>query len=86
MDISISQQHCKHIEQKIESGKYDTADAVIARALELLDEHDDVLEQELNELRSKVHEGIEQADNGQLTPAGEVFDRLLKRNAKRTPE
>lgn len=85
MDISISQQHSKHIEQKVESGKYDTFDSVIAKALELLDEHDEAQEQELNELRSKVRDGIDQADNGQLTPANEVFDRLLERNAKRTP-
>ncbi len=86
MNISISEQNQEHIKRKIESGQYSTPDDVIAKALELLDEQDEHLAQELDELRAKVRAGIEQADNGQLTPATEVFDRLLRRNAERTSQ
>lgn len=40
MNISISEQHGEHIKRKVESGIYHSPDDVIAKALELLDEHD----------------------------------------------
>ena len=84
MNISINEQNEERIKRKVESGRYPSADDVIAKALGLLDEHDEELERELTDMHDKVRRGTEQADAGQLTPASEVFDRLLKRNAERT--
>jgi putative addiction module CopG family antidote len=84
MNISISEQNEERIKRKIESGRYPSIDDVIAKALELLDEHDEDLERELADMHDKVRKGTEQADAGQLAPASEVFDRLLRRNAERT--
>ena len=83
MNISITEQQREHIKRKVESGIYRSSDDVIAKALELLDEHDEELELELADMRLKVKRGTEQADAGQLIPASEVFDGLLKRNAER---
>jgi putative addiction module CopG family antidote len=81
MDISISKQSQQHIRRKIESGMYSSPDEVIARALQLLDEHDKELELELADMYDKVRKGIEQADAGQLIPASEVFNELRRRNS-----
>ena len=81
MNISISEQHEEQIKRKVESGIYGSPDDVIAKALELLDEHDEELERELADMRLKVKIGTEQADAGQLIPASEVFDELRRRNA-----
>ena len=81
MNISISEQHEEQIKRKVESGIYGSPDDVIAKALELLDEHDDELERELADMRLKVKISTEQADAGQLIPASEVFDELRRRNA-----
>ncbi|MCH7786392.1 MAG: type II toxin-antitoxin system ParD family antitoxin [Chloroflexi bacterium] len=81
MNISISEQHGEHIKRKVESGIYRSPDDVIAKALELLDEHDEELERELADMRLKVKISTEQADAGQLIPASEVFDELRRRNA-----
>jgi antitoxin ParD1/3/4 len=88
MDVSINEQNQEHIRRKVKTGIYQSTDEVIARALELLDEHDSDLEQELAEIRARVQRGIEQADAGQLIPAGEVFEELRRRNAvlKKRPE
>lgn len=86
MDFSISGQNQERILQKIESGKYDSPDDVITRALELLDERDEALAQELANVRAKVRKGLEQADAGKLTPASQVFDELMRRNARRTTQ
>ena len=85
MNISINEQNQEHIKRKLQAGQYGTSDEVIAKALALLDERDEALEQELADMRKKVRIGTEQADAGQLTPASEVFDKLLKHNAERTP-
>ena len=84
MTISFNEQNEERIKHKVESGRYPSVDDVIAKALELLDEHDEELERELADMHDRVRRGTEQADAGQLKPASEVFDRLLQRNAERT--
>ena len=42
------------------------------------------LESELADLRESVRRGTEQADAGQVVPAGEVFEELRQRNASLT--
>ena len=86
MNTDISEQNQQRILRKIQSGKYGSPDDVIAHALQLLDEHDKELELELEDMRAKVRKGIEQADAGQLIPASEVFDELMRRNARRTTQ
>ena len=57
MNISISKELAERIEHKVESGYYSSADAVIDKALELLDEHD-------QDLRAFIQEGIDALENG----------------------
>ena len=80
MEISINNQNQDRILRKIESGKYGSPDDVIAKALELLDQHDDDLQQELDDLRASVRKGSDQAAAGELIPASKVFDELKQRN------
>ena len=84
MEISINRQNQEWLKEKVESGKYASADEVLEKAREALDEREQALSEELADLREKVRIGTEQADAGQLTPASEVFDRLLRRNAERS--
>ena len=81
MDILISERNLSHIKRKVESGRYSSTDDVLGSALALLDEHEAELESELADLRESVRRGTEQADAGQVVPAGEVFEELRQRNA-----
>ena len=81
MSLSISVRNLSHIRRKIESGKYASADEVLVTALALLDERDDTLDRELPDMRERVRIGTQQADAGELIPAGEVFEELRHRNA-----
>ena len=81
MSAFISERNLAHIKRKIESGKYSSTDEVLGSALALLDEHEAELEFELANLRESVRRGTEQADAGQVVPAGEVFEELRQRNA-----
>ena len=76
MNISVSEQTNERIRRKVESGLYSSADEALARALTLLDEHDEELERELADLHEKVRTGTVQADAGDLIPADKVFSKL----------
>ena len=79
MEISISEENQEQINRKVESGKYRSPDDVIAKALELLNEHDEELAQELVEVRAKVQEGIDQLARGEFIECtDETLDSLLE--------
>ena len=83
MEISIDQQHIDHIRRKVESGVYQSPDAVIAKALGLLDEHDESVAEELTGLRVEVQRGVEALRSGDCTEytheaLSELFDEVKR--------
>ena len=69
MDISIDEQLWARIKQKVDSGLYPSADAVMARALGLLEERDladsdPAIAKEFADFRAKVQVGIDDLRNG----------------------
>lgn len=88
MDISINEEHQNHIKRKIESGMYRTSSDVLAKALALLDEHDEELARELEDVRRGIEVGTEQLRNGQYTEytdetLHELFDKVKQRGRER---
>ena len=89
MDIKISEEHLAHIRKLIDSGRYPSADAVIARALALLEERDladsdPAIEKELADIRKKVMEGVDDLRNGRHTryESAEQLVEDIKRRAR----
>ncbi len=81
MEITFSEEYLAHIRKLIDSGRYPSADAVIARALGLLEERDladsdPAIAAELAEIRSKVMQGIDDLKNGRHTKY-ESADQLV---------
>jgi Arc/MetJ-type ribon-helix-helix transcriptional regulator len=60
MKISIDSQNQEWIKSKIESGEFSSADELLAKARELLDEYHE-------DLQSRVQEGLEQLERGDST-------------------
>ena len=83
MDISISEGNQKRIESKLKSGLYGSADDVVEKALELLDEFDAELAQELADVRVKVQEGIDEIRRGEYTEYDDKGLNELKERIKR---
>jgi putative addiction module CopG family antidote len=79
MDAILTPQLEELINQKVESGQYNSPEEVLTKALQLLEEYD----RKLAELRKGIQAGIEQADRGELTPGTVVFEQLRQRNAQR---
>ena len=88
MNILIRDQDAERIQQKVASGMYPSPDAVIAKALALLDEHDDKLYAELSEVRKMVQEGVEALKNGDYVEytdenLHEFFEDIKRRGRER---
>ena len=88
MYISVRDQDVERIQQKVDSGLYPSADAVIAKALALLDEHDDELSAELSEVRKMVQEGVDALKNGDYVEytdenLHEFFEDIRRRGRER---
>ncbi len=89
MDISIDEQLWARIKQKVDSGLYPSADAVMARALGLLEERDladsdPAIAKERDDFRAKVMEGVKDLDDGRYTEYANAEDIIedVKRRAR----
>lgn len=56
------------VQKEIARGKYESADAVIQRALTLLQDCEQASTERIDELRRDIAMGIEQADRGLVAP------------------
>ena len=67
MEMSISEQHFEYIKKKVEAGQYPSSEAVIAKALDLLDQYDERMSRELADVHVKVQEGVDALRDGDYT-------------------
>jgi putative addiction module CopG family antidote len=74
MTISLSPELETCINAKVSSGAYGSPAQVVEAALKLLDKRDEVRKSQLAYLR----ESVQQADDGMLIDADEVFDEILR--------
>jgi antitoxin ParD1/3/4 len=68
MNVSLTPELEQFINQKVESGKYQTASEVIREGLRLLLEREELHRNKLQDLRREIAIGIEQADKGMVAP------------------
>lgn len=80
MNVSLTPQLERLIQQKVESGMYHSASEVIRDALRLLDERDKTHQAKLDALRDEIRKGI---DSGS---AGELDMETVKAEARRSFE
>ena len=71
------------IRQQIESGRYSSASEVVRDALRLLEEHEELREAQIKNLRQQLQDG---GRSGPGIPSDRVFDRLEEKYRKLTSE
>jgi antitoxin ParD1/3/4 len=76
MNVTLPPQYETMLEEKVTSGRYADASAVIQEALRLLDERD-----RLQQLRAELAIGLEQIERGETVPYTPDFMDRLKREA-----
>jgi antitoxin ParD1/3/4 len=75
MAITLKQEQEKFILDKLQQGKYKSAEELLATAFQLLEENEQK-EQEIIWLREKILEGKQQMEEGKMTDGEIVFQRL----------
>lgn len=83
MNISLTPELNRFLEEKVKSGMYHSQSEVICAGLRLLKERDQLHEMRLAELREEVAVGLEQARRGELLSGEEVFKELEERSRSR---
>lgn len=80
MNISLTPELERLVNDKVKSGMYHSASEVIREGLRLLQEQDELRKIKLMALQREISKGIEQADRGEVMPAKQVFAAMKKRN------
>lgn len=71
MSDGISPDNARYLDESVRQGVYRDQDHALDEAIRLLRQRD--------QLRADVQAGVQQADQGELLPADEVFKRLEQR-------
>jgi putative addiction module CopG family antidote len=67
MEITLSPELQEFIERKVQAGSFASADAVIAGALQVLKEEDELPADSIEYLRPEINIGMEQSRRGEST-------------------
>ena len=80
MNVSLTPQLEEMINQKLETGLYQSASEVVRAALRLFEQQERTREQRLEELRREIAIGIKAADEGRTSPFDEAaVERIIAR-------
>jgi antitoxin ParD1/3/4 len=83
MNVSLTKELEKLVNDKVESGFYHTASEVIREGLRLLDERDRLYRARLGELQRDVKTGLDQLDRGEGRPLrGAALKERLRREIR----
>ena len=76
MNVSLTPELEKLINEKLESGMYTSASEVIRAGLRLLAEQDQLHQVKLDNLKSEIMVGVDQVKSGQTISSKNVFDKI----------
>jgi len=81
MNVSLTRELEKLVNERVRSGMYSSASEVIREALRLLNEQEELRRGRLEELRKEIRIGLDQANRGEVAPLSlrELKHRLNKR-------
>lgn len=74
MDVHLTPELEQLVQDKVESGRYNSASEVVREALRLMEERDQLRSAQLRQLRDRIDKGIEEAGDG---AEGETFMQEL---------
>lgn len=83
MNVSLTPELERQIEQRVASGQYTSASEVMREALRLFFRYDESRNQEIERLNRRIAEGLGQLDRGEGIPAAEARRQTKERIAAR---
>jgi antitoxin ParD1/3/4 len=82
MNISLTPQLEKLVQERVKSGRYTSASEVIREALRLLESHDRAVERGLVQLHADVDAGLRQLDEGRASPFDSQAVERIKQSGR----
>ena len=76
MQIELSPELEAVIRRKVETGEFESPDACIAGAIQLLEEQDRFAEERPEAIRLKIEKGWQQSERGEVLTSEEVWSNL----------
>jgi antitoxin ParD1/3/4 len=76
VNISITPELDAFLQDRVNSGRYQTTSEVVREALRLLERQEQERDAALYQLKAKLERGAGQAEDGELIDGDEVFDEL----------
>jgi antitoxin ParD1/3/4 len=83
MNVSLTPELRRLVQQKVRSGRYLSASEVVREALRLLEDRDRLQHARLQELRKAVAVGLGQLDQGDSFPGEQVYEELRRKSEQR---
>jgi len=77
MNVVLTPESEKVVNEKLRSGEYQTPSEVVEEALQRLTQHDD---QDYQEAVAGIQRGLAEADQGLARPAEEFFDQMRRKH------
>lgn len=82
MNISLTPELEKYVQEKVTSGLYTSASEVIRESLRLMHTYDDIQEHRLQELNQAIELGLNQLAQGKKVSAKESYKRFKNKIQK----
>jgi antitoxin ParD1/3/4 len=83
MNVSLTPQLEKFVDDKVASGRYTSASEVVREALRLLEREEKSREEQIAEFNRELRRRIESADRGEFVSAEESLRRIQAKSAQR---
>jgi antitoxin ParD1/3/4 len=80
LDVSLPPELARYVSERVSTGVYDSADAMIREGLRLLQQREAEQQSRLAELRSAIDEALAAAERGERMDGDEAFAWLRRRH------
>lgn len=79
MNISLTPELEKYVQEKVISGLYTSASEVVRESLRLMHTYDDLQKQRIDQLNQAINIGLTQLKSGNKVSASESYQRLKEK-------
>ncbi len=85
MQITVNPAQERFIQERLDTGLYDSANALLEEALALLEERDQWFNLDIEHLKPAIAQGVAELEAGLGMDGTDFFEDLLRRSNPQTP-
>ena len=85
MQITVNPAQKRFIQERLDTGLYDSASALLEEALALLEERDQWFNLDVDRLKPEIDQAVKELEAGLGMDGPAFFEKLLRRSKPNTP-